>query len=167
MRYGVLALLCAACTTSDPEPPGDAGGFEPDAMQDGARLWIEADERQLSLWAAGLGDVLGIAAHVKLDTTHVAPGPGTAHAVLGDDAITLLEEVAAGDLVIAMARRGAAAGDVAVDVPTELATVPYQALSAGDVRLEPSRVMVRRGDGSYVGTVALGGTLHIAEGDAP
>jgi hypothetical protein len=168
MRPVFLFLLCcAACTASDPEPPVQTSGFAPDAARSGARLWIEADTRQLTLWAAELGNVLGVAAHVTIDTSHLTPGAGTAHDALGADALTVFEAVAPGDFTLGTARRGLEAGEVAIDAATELAVIPFEIVRAGEVRLAPSRVMVRRADGSYVPTAALGGTLRIAEGDAP
>jgi hypothetical protein len=54
-----------------------------------------------------------------------------------------------------------------IDTPTRIARIPVTLVRAGAPRIAPSRVMVRRADGSYVPTSALGGTLHIAKGELP
>jgi hypothetical protein len=171
MRWLLLSLVLGCSTTDVDEPPEAPSGFTPDAASDGARLWIDVagdgKTREISLWAAELGSVLGIASHLVLDPTFVAIDGATHEAMALGDAVTLFEEVAPGDFTLGLARRGVDAGEAPLDDVTRLATVSVTLLAAGERRFAPSRVMVRRADGAYVPTASLGGTLRVAAGDLP
>ena len=125
-----LAALCASgCTAPAPEddPQVEASGFEADTATTGARLWIEVagsgSSREVSLWAANLGGVLGIAAHVVLDPSYFTVGDAQLEQGALADAVTVLHEVGPGDLTLGLARRGAEAGDMPIDTPTRIARI--------------------------------------------
>lgn len=175
----LLAALCAAGSgcghdDDDPAPPLPSGARFVADEGTGARLWLEVAEEQpdrllVRVWAAELGSVFGFAAHLTFDSARLElDGDRVAALDLTPwggpvDSSQLLATLS-GDVALGAARRGPGLGDVPIEQPTELASVPLRVLDPASTRLDLGTVIVRRADGSYQPTGALGGTLDTTGG---
>jgi hypothetical protein len=177
---GVLAVAAsfavAACGADETVPAKSnepVVGFSPDVAAEGPRIWLEAaldgDAARVELWAADLGPVFGYAGHLEWDAGHLGldGAPSSDDLLAAGDAKTAVHvwTGVAGDLSFGGTRRAPALGEVEIDQPLRVGVVTLRTLAEKQSRLTPSRVIVRRGDGSYVATAAIGGTL--VTGGAP
>jgi hypothetical protein len=164
---GFSVAACGGDETAPAKSHEAAVGFSPDAAVEGPRIWIEAaldgDAARVELWAAELGPVLGYAGHLEWDAGHLAldGAPSSDDVLAAGDAKTAVHvwSGVAGDLSFGGTRRAPTLGEVDIDQPVRVGEVTLRTLAAKQSRLTPSRVIVRRADGSYVATAAVGGTL--------
>jgi len=192
MRLGVTPLGIAAtalwmlgamgCGDDRAPAPGvaDAGrepGFAADALATGPRMWIAASEAPdatwtFEAWAADLGAVFGLGAHIEVDGAQLEP---LADGSTGEAGDALAAAGAAGELALFhLEPTGAAFGatlpspetvEVSIDSPVRLAALHCRVLSATSARVALSRAFARRSDGTYVALGTAGGVLT-TEGDA-
>ncbi len=153
LALGLVLVLVAACAG----PPG----FAADGAGAGPALTVAADveggRATLHVRAHGLGEVLGVSAHLRVDPALVAVDDAAATAFLGDDARTLAH-VDGADVALGGSHTSAVQSAVA---DGDLATVEVHGVDAGASRVELVDALARTADGAFVPLAAAGGTLTL------
>lgn len=160
------AVAPDASVVSSDAGVADAGSqprFDAEQKPTGAGLWVEADltnpaRPRLEVWARNLGQVFGVAFHVKVDAAVMQLDEASTELALGPDA-RHLEYLLPGDVAFALVRPGPSAGEQDLTAPTRLAVMQLSSLSTSPTAVTFSRVQARRIDGSFVPLTAVGGLL--------
>ena len=147
-------------------------GFTPESPPAGAAVWLTCDLTQpeapvVQVWARELGQVFGLAGHVRYDAEHLAVNEVAMATPLGADGAgeaAYLGAPRAGDVVLGGARRGPAAGAIDVTDPVLVATLTMRAVKPAQSRLTIDDLVVRRADGSLAVASTAGGSLTTAGG---
>ena len=166
IRLALCLLLVTACSTEEtkenakPSPPVEDALFTPDEQTTGPRMWLNAEaageQVAVTLWAAELGATFGWSAHVPSDGMNVG-GVSIDESVLGGGDAIHIAVARQSDVSFGGSRRSPALGPVVIDEPTKLADIA--AVIPAALRLDLDRVIVRRVDGTFIKTAALGGEV--------
>lgn len=184
MRWLLIPVLLftVACgpSKSHPEDAGDEDvltdedgeapvlpGFEADPEPEGAALTIDVDMTDpaapvATVWAARLGPVFGIALHVAVDGAYLSMHDPVSAECVGTDSAGQAEYLAVArddDTSLGAVRRGPDVGEVEINEPVVVATIPLNVIAPGSSRIELIDAQVRRADGSFTPFEAAGGIL--------